>query len=398
MRIDPYRHQERYVRWREKSAAGVPGISADDLAVIRAYLGDMELGRNIARGSKKGGRSYIHLNNMRLRLVFFARQFAGRYGLRRMTDLTEAQAHDFFAAMRSGRLRRKDGRQYRCAGNYVKVLKSFWHWHMKVERQAGRRVADICEELDDSRDKPPWVYLTEEDVRRLCEHAKFEYRVLLLFLYDSGIRSPTELVNIRVHDLSDECRQLRISEEASKTFGRTIKLMLCSEVLQRYVREKGLSGGDQVFPISPGVVNKYLKRLAGRVLGDGRTAAGSRYSELTMYDFRHSSACYWRPRYKQPESLLYRFGWKSYERLNYYTEFLGMQDTITQDDLLLGGVKTEVEADLVRTTREKQVLEAELESMRAQMERILGVVDQLAQKVDQGDAGDQERPLLARRR
>ena len=51
----------------------------------------------------------------------------------------------------------------------------------------------------------------------------------MMFLFDSGIRSPTELMNVKVSDLFNDFKELNIREEISKTFGRRIKLMICSE-------------------------------------------------------------------------------------------------------------------------------------------------------------------------
>jgi hypothetical protein len=76
--------------------------------------------------------------------------------------------HEYFGGMRSGEVRRLDGRPYRWTGDYVNVFKSFWHWYMKVERRAGRTVPDICLDLDYRSDRAPWVYLTEADVDLLC--------------------------------------------------------------------------------------------------------------------------------------------------------------------------------------------------------------------------------------
>ena len=87
------------------------------------------------------------------------------------------------------------------------------------------------------------------------------------------------------------------------------------------------------FPIEFRVVNQYLKRLAVRVLGDRETRGGEATGKLSLYDLRHCSACFWRPRYKTESALKYRFGWKKDEMINYYTRFLGMEDTIKESDL-----------------------------------------------------------------
>jgi hypothetical protein len=40
---------------------------------------------------------------------------------------------------------------------------------------------------------------------------------------------------------------------------------------------------------------------------------------IKMYDFRHSSCCYWLPRYKSENALKYRFGWKKSDMISYYS-------------------------------------------------------------------------------
>jgi len=87
-----------------------------------------------------------------------------------------------------------------------------------------------------------------------------------LVLFDTGIRAPTELINVRVSDLFNDCKELNIREEISKTFGRRIKLMMCSDMLKDYIKRKGLSFNDQLFDIRHATVNMYLKRLGEKVL------------------------------------------------------------------------------------------------------------------------------------
>jgi len=380
MKIDPYRSKEQYLAWKAKVAHGIPGLSEENSRVLLRYLQDMEQGVNIGRGSRKGGRSYLRLATLRDKLSFLARVFETRYGAS-LLGVTEAKLHDCFTAMRSGELPKKDGGRYRSVADFVKIYRAFWHWHMKVQRKQEQLVDDICIDLDDSREKPPWVYLSEEEVRRLCNHAKFHYKALLLFLFDTGIRSPSELVNVRVNDLSEDCTQLRISDESSKTFGRTINLLLCPAVLREYLAEQPRDGMAQLFPINAGVTNRYLRRLAVRILGDKRSSGGAPYSKLSMYDLRHSAACYWLPRYKSESALKYRFGWKRSEMIHYYTEFLGMKDTITEEDLFTDGEKSVFERKAEHAEVEKRKLEDELAAMQLQINQVLTVVTRLVQKV-----------------
>ncbi|HOC43275.1 MAG TPA: site-specific integrase [Thermoanaerobaculales bacterium] len=381
--IDPNRNKEAYLRWRHATDGLIGGANTESARLLRQFLDDMEAGRNVGRGARKGGRGYARLNTLRHRLAMLARVLDERYAVSRVATVSEEQIHALFRDMRNGGITTQRGDTYRSTGDYVNAFRTFWHWHMRVQRKFGVVVDDICVDLDDSTEKPPWVYLTEEDVRTLCDHAKHEYRVLLGFLFDTGIRSPTELVNVRVEDLLEGATKLRIREATSKTFGRTINLMRCPDLLRAHIKEKRLVPGDQLFQISPPVVNRYLRRLAARVLGDGRTLGGARYSELTMYDFRHSSACYWLPRYKSENALKYRFGWKRSEMIHYYTQFLGMQDTITEEDLCTAPERSAIEQRLMQTEQEKRLLAEQVASLQGEMQQILAVVQQLTKKVGQ---------------
>jgi len=381
MVIDPHKNKEQYLRWKQETANGIPDITSKNSALIRRYLADMEAGRNIGNGTRKGGRSYARLNTLRHRMTFLTREFE-RIGVPSLTGVTEEQVHDLFVAMRNGTIRKKGGGTYRSTGDYVKVFRAFWHWHMKVQRKQEMVVEDICVDLDDRTEKPPWVYLSQPDVQRLCEHAKHHYRVLLTFLFDTGIRSPTELVNVRVEDFSDGFTRLRIRNETSKAFGRTINLMLSAKLIREHIKNKRMRPEDHVFVIDQSVTNRYLKRLATRVLGDEKSPGGARYSSLTMYDLRHASACYWLPRYKNESALKYRFGWKRSAMIHYYTEFLGMKDTISHEDLHTTEEKAQIEQRLEQSDQEKRRLQEELDAMRTQINQILGAVSGLTEKVE----------------
>lgn len=381
MKIDPHKHKERYFNWKEKTREGIPDISRADSDIIKQFLEDMGRGINITKGTKKGARSYIRLNTLRDRLIFLSKRLKEKFTIN-LTEATEEQLHSFFGEMRNGQIRRLDGQEYKSIADYVKTFKSFWNWFIKIQKKQGREIPDICTDLDTKRDKPQWVYLTEEQIRKLCNNAKYEYKVLIWFLFDSGIRSPTELVNIRVSDLSQDCKNLHIREEISKTFGRKINLMLCSEMLKEYIKDKGLGIGDYIFPINPYITNTYLKRLGEKVLGDSESLGGEKYSKITMYDFRHNSACYWLPRYKSESALKYRFGWKKSEMIHYYTELLGMKDTINEEDMLIDITKTEIEKRLERSEREKELLQEKMRTLELQMAKIMELTNHLHRKIE----------------
>jgi len=375
MKIDPYKNKERFEKWKILvQNRGIPDINPENSQLIVKYVLDMESGMNVSIGNKKGARSFSRLNNLAQRMIFLTKSFE-KNGIVKLTEITEEQLVNFFHEMRSGTMTRKDGEKYKSVADYIKVFKAFWHWHQRIASRKGENIQDITKYLDTTSEKPEWVYLTEEQVKRLCENANFKYRVLMTFLYDTGIRAPTELMNIRVSDLYNNCKELNVREEISKTFGRRIKLMLSSQLLKDYIQSKCLKGDDYIFSISPKIANQYLQRLAVKVLGDGMSEAGQKYSQLTMYDFRHCSCCYWLPRYKSESALKYRFGWKKSDKIHYYSELLGMKDTIQEEDLLVDVTKTEIEKKLMKSENEKEVMQERMQHLETQMQRMLEMLN-----------------------
>ena len=367
MKRDPYKHKEKYYAWKIAVKDGVPGISKINSDLTLRYVGDMEVGRNVSSRSSKGPRSFIRLNTLRQKMLFFSRRFKVEFDLDNITKITEDQIIVFFSKIRTGEVAREDGKIYASIDTYGKAFKSFWHWWMKVNRKEGTTIEDITIDLDVRRDKPKWVYLTEDQVRSFCDNSMFKYRVMIMFLFDTGIRAPTELINIKISDFHNDFKEVHIREEISKTFGRRIKLMLSSDLIKRYVREEKLEPQDYLFTFKPYNVNRVIKNTAKKLFGDGVSPAGEKFSNLTMYDFRHCACCYWLPRYKSESALKYRFGWKKSDKIHYYSELLGMRDTITEDDMLIDTTKTELEKDLESTKRQNEILQERMELMEIQM-------------------------------
>lgn len=170
MKIDPYKHKERYLKWKESLNGQIEGVSKENSDLILDYIFDMEQGINISSVSKKGSRSYIRLNNLKQRIIFMVKQFEKLFDVKDMTQIKERTVHEYFSGIRNGTITRIDGTPYRSAADYVKIFKAFWHWHMKVHRKKGIEIDDLTVDLDTSKTKPRWVYLTEEDIRRLGDY------------------------------------------------------------------------------------------------------------------------------------------------------------------------------------------------------------------------------------
>lgn len=369
--IDPYNHKNAWARSKKKDSDGLTSKNAN---TIREYLHDMEHGVNIG-GSTRGGRSYTRLLTIKSRMATLARLFQ-THTKKNLSDLTEKDVLLLFSKMRKGEIERTRGKgAYKSVGEYAVTIKAFWHWHQRRARKNGKPIEDITPDLDTTDDKPRFVYLDEDDVRRLADKAKNDYRLLMWFLFDSGIRTGGELHNIQKRDLRKDPKGnhyvLSIKDEASKTYGRDIKLLLCSEMLERHIQD--MEPDDYLFTLSSVAINKYLKRLARRVFGEAsnKKPRAKPYKDITAYDFRHSSACYWLRRYKTESALMYRFGWVNGRMIHYYTEFLGMRDTITQEDVLDADAKNSLQVELREQQQHNARLEEEMVAMNAKMLEML---------------------------
>ena len=372
MRRESQENKDLYLHKKAKYEEDITDISKQNSEIILKYVTDMECGLNISSVSKKGSRGYEHLYGIFQKMVFFVKHFEEEYDVYDLTKLNERQLFDFFLRMRNGELKKKDGKIYTQPTNFVKIFKAFWHWWMKVNQKQGIKIYDITQDLDTSRTKPKWVYLDQEQVKNLYYGAKHYYQILIMFLYDSGVRAPSELRNIKVSDFYDDFKEVQIRDEISKTFGRRIKLMISSKLIKDYVKYEKLGKDDYLFNRKPATMNQYLQRLAKRTFSDKVSLAGGRYHEITMYDFRHCSCCYWLPRYKSESALKYRFGWKKSDKIHYYSNLLGMLDTITEEDLILDNTLVEMQKELIKAQNEETILTERVKFLEGQM-KIIGV-------------------------
>lgn len=367
MKVDLYNNESRYISWKKEATKPgyiEPNLTKKNSNILIRYIFDMETGANVSTANKKGGRSYARLNALRTRLVFLFKHFQN-LGVLDITKVKEQQLHDFFNDMRKGVIKTKAGEKYKSIKDYVKDFKSFWHWYQRISRKRGKEIIDITAYIDSKQDeKPKWVYLDENKMNLLLEKCDPRYKPLISFLFDSGARV-TEAFSLLVQDIHEEkgVVYVDIKDEYSKTFGRKIKLLLCGKDLLEYIKRSELKPQDRLFSFSHAYVNRYLGKLAFNLFGDAVTKAGQRYSDLSMYDFRHNSSCYWIQRYKNNAGLMYRFGWKTEKYILYYSEFLGMRDLISSEDLYVDITKTELEKELEKMKLKEKETIAKLEKI-----------------------------------
>lgn len=338
LKRDPYNSKEKWESWIS-SPTKSEGVSDYNFKLILTFLKDFEQGKNIHTSSIKGERSPIRLMALKSRLMFFGKQFKNK----KFILLTKNDVHKLFTDMRSGKLKKENGKRYSSAGTYVKDFKTFWNWLLKT----GKVSENITQELSRRDEKPAWVYLTEEQFKTLANQSSPQYRALIWLMYDSGMRV-TEAYSIKVGDFSEDYAKLTIREETSKNnCGRTINLKLCSSLIKEYVQFHHLNRGDFLFQRKPPAFNKYLKTLSKILFGTevSHPKAKETYNKLTLYDIRHSASCYWLKRYPNHSALMYRMGWTSENLIKYYSEFLGMSDQISDENMVTTEDKTKFEKE-----------------------------------------------------
>ncbi len=311
--------------------------------IVVQYLLDMKVGKNTAKGTKRGPRSESTIKHMRTRLPSLI-ELINNYTGKIFPNYTEDDILLVFGAMRDGTILTKNDTPFKDTGTYVRSFAKFWRYYMRIKKKDGVILEDICSSVETGRDiKPKWNYITLKQAQKMSYLAPSPYyKALILFLFDSGIRAPTELMNVRVKDLTQIPDSnnlfLQIRHETSKTFGRKIKLMLSSEAVKIYLEISGKEEEDMLFDYSYQSMNKMIKKLGHLAMNieyakKDKHGVTRYYEGISMYDFRHSSVCYYLPLYKSENQMKYRYGWKNSRMIHYYSEFIGMTDTITENQL-----------------------------------------------------------------
>lgn len=361
---DPYNHKRTWENWFSKvnEDKKVKGLNQIHSRLFIRFLKDLSLGLNISKMSKKGARTPNRLNHLRIKLIFILKQIEKRK-IKDVRKITKQQIHQLFNDMRTGVLPNRFGKPYKATGDYVKDFKVFWHWYQKTSKD---KIEDVAEDLDRRGEKPKFIYFDKNQYQRILNEASYDLKVALALAFDSGMRV-TELINIKVSDFSNDFKEVTIREETSKTFGRKIKLMLSSRPIREYVMKLELNQDNFLIRLHPQTMNKELNKLGLKLLSPRQLE----HKNLSLYDFRHSSACFFLPKYKSESALKYRFGWKKSDMIHYYTELLGMKDTISQDDMFEDITKVESEKEIEKLKLQVEHNEEFLKSINNQMQRII---------------------------
>lgn len=367
-RRDPYNNKDCWEKWKEKNKKKIKGISEHNSKLMLQFLNDMEQGINISPKTVKGPRTPTTLINLKDHISFFALKIK-----KDLDKLTKEQIHEFDKKIREGKIKKRNGKEFRAFGNYIKDFKNFYGWLLRT----GKVKQDITIDLSKKTNKPKWVYLNEDKFKKLANRCNPDYKALTWFMYDAGLRV-TEAYSIKIKNFSKDFTKLAIPSEAAKTFPRTINLKLCTRLIKEFVDHHKLGPNDFLFNKKPFTFNKYLRTLSKKLFGTGESEAGETYDKFTLYDIRHNASCYWLKRYQNMRGLKYRMGWRREEQANYYHEFLGLSDEIQDEDMILIEDRNKYEKEIEELKKEnKEVREtlAELDGLTVQSISNFDVLD-----------------------
>jgi len=380
--FDPYDSKARFIEGKDEQ---LNSIQIESRAVISQYINDMSKGNNVSsKIANKKKRGYNHLNTLLSRLKKICEYIEKETHKRDITTVTAEEMKEIFNKMEDGTYKYKSGKTlktYRSTHDYVKIFKAFWHWYMKVKGKQGIDIRDITEDLSStSEDKPDFIYITYNDFQKLLSEApKFDYKVMMALWYDTGIR-PTEFLNLRRKDIifekqeNKEVIKIDIRAETSKTLGRILTLALSHDLMKQYLNKYDFEPNEFLFKEKLVIINQYLSRLFDNVFGKhlkGFEGRKNSKKHLTIYDFRHSSACYWEKQNAGERFIKYRFGWSRDKMINYYTEFLGIKDEMPDNALLHGLNENVVEKENKTLLNQINILQETLQAERKETEKRL---------------------------
>ena len=76
---DPYNHEKRWQNWKKSVRKGIPDISKANSDIILECLTDLELGLNVSDNVPKGARASSRLNDLKSKLILFAKTFEEKF-------------------------------------------------------------------------------------------------------------------------------------------------------------------------------------------------------------------------------------------------------------------------------------------------------------------------------
>jgi len=370
-------HEEIFESWKKDLTPKYleQGLTKENSRLFVGYIVDMSEGNNIPKSSKlKGSRTPKTLNRVRSKMGAILRGLQNE-GVKDVSKVTQEELNRFFNKWK------KEGH----TNDYAKRFKAFWNWWTKLNLKKGIAIPDVCDELETTnKSESSFVWLKKEEFDKFRGYFDEYKQLLLLFAYETIVRSPSELEGLRVEDIEIHGEEVwvNIRDEISKTYGRRFNLVYSGDLIRKYI--EGKDSKEPLFKFSSPMINKEMQQIAFQLWKDKRSPSGELYCNITLYDLRHSGAIHFRQLFQKTgqslDSLRHRGGWTDLRMINYYTKFLGLDGHIQKEKLLLQEDKTRIEKEVSEIKeREKQYakmfahIKKEMEALKKEKERLVKV-------------------------
>lgn len=335
--LDIKNYRDRYKSWKAKAIrGGYPEVSKSNMKWILKYLDDLELGMNLTTKYKPG---YLRVREVAVTLQRLAVIIQDRFK-KNILNLNKLEAHVFFDDLENGKIRRLDGEKYEGLNNFLKNIKPFWGWYCRIKKNDGIIIESPFEGIGKFKRVNSFCYFTLDQLMQVLSRFNEDEKALLLFAFDSLVRFPKEGANILGKDVTvDNKWDVWVNVRISKTYTRKFNLTFSADAIKKYIKRKNISS-DKPFFLDYASTEKYSERLHKKIqkafiskFGTEETPGGLPFNRITLYSFRHSGAAHLRKQGVPIDKILYRAGWKSLERLNYYDKMLGCNGKLTPEDV-----------------------------------------------------------------
>lgn len=255
-----------------------------------------------------------------------------------------------------------------------------------MNRKRGHVIVDITEDISTNATPAPFVYISKDRLDKMLPYFSADEQVVLSFLFDSMVRSPTEVLSLKASHIYEQEGEVwvTIPDEISKTFGRPLNLLYSGQAVREYIDRKRLRANDFLFSFNPSLLNKTMQKVAVQLFGDTQShAKGDLFSKVTLYDLRHSGAVHFRLLAKENpgcislDAVRHRGGWTDMKMLNYYTQFLGLDGKIERQGMLLRQEKHELEDEVDILTSQRDINEKRITQLEGQLAQFKGQLEEV---------------------
>jgi len=330
---DVYNHIKNFESWKEQLTPKYieEGLTKDNSKFFVDYF--KWLGERKSNG-------YVNRNRSKIKSILNGLQSKG---VKDISKATIKQIEDYFFEWK------KQGHSV----DYAKRWNAFWNWWKQQNRREGKVVIDLSVNLKDMQNEgngeSNFVWLTKEEFDKFRKYFDEDKQTILLFLFDTIIRFPTEILSLRTENIFEKNGEvwIDIPKEISKTIGRKFNLVYSGEAVLKYIEKYKKKQGDYLFEISPTMFNQEMQKIAKQIWKDRKTEGGDFYKNITGYDLRHSGAIHFRQLFQKTgqslDLLRERGGWSDFKMINYYTKRLGLDGHISKEKLLLEEDKSKIE-------------------------------------------------------